>query len=175
MVVVALGGNVTDARGGPAQRLEAALRAFSGQGLHLVKRSGWWGSAAWPDPRDPPFVNGVALVRTRLDPGGTLAALHALERAFGRMHGRPNAPRTLDLDLIAHGRAISDDPALALPHPRAAERLFVMGPLAQIAPAWRHPASGRTAADLAAAAAVGRDARPLGALPRCNAAAEPLS
>ena len=72
LAVVALGGNVADARGGPAERLEAALLCFSGHGLHVVKRSGWWTSQAWPDPRDPPFVNGVALVRTGLEPAAVL-------------------------------------------------------------------------------------------------------
>jgi len=72
-----------------------------------------------------------------------------------------NAPRTLDLDLIAYGRQVSEGPGLVVPHPRAAERLFVMGPLAEIAPSWRHPLTGRTAAELAASATVGRDARPL--------------
>lgn len=175
LAVVALGANLADARGGPAERLEAALACFSGHGLHVVKRSGWWTSQAWPDLRDPPFVNGVALVRTELAPGAALAALHDLERAFGRRRALPNAPRTLDLDLIAHGGRVLEGPHLILPHPRAAERLFVMGPLAEIAPGWRHPSSGRTAADLAATASVGRDARPLPVPPRCNAADEPLS
>ncbi len=84
-----------------------------------------------------------------------------LENEFGRMRSVRNAPRTLDLDLIAHGRIVSDDPELTLPHPRAHERLFVMGPLAQIAPEWRHPVLRRTAAELAASATVGLDATPL--------------
>ncbi|MFX8681007.1 2-amino-4-hydroxy-6-hydroxymethyldihydropteridine diphosphokinase, partial [Acinetobacter baumannii] len=71
-----------------------------------------------------------------------------------------NAPRTLDLDLIAHGRLVSPAPPL-LPHPRAAERRFVMGPLAEILPDWRHPVCGETAAALAARATVGADAKPL--------------
>lgn len=160
--MVALGGNVTDAAGGPVERLERALARFSDHGLPVVKRSRWWRSAAWPDPADPPFVNGVALVETRLAAPDVLAALHAVEREFGRERSRRNAPRTLDLDLVAHGRAVLNGPDLTLPHPRAAERLFVMGPLAEIAPEWRHPVSGRTAAELAAAAGVGRDARPIG-------------
>jgi 2-amino-4-hydroxy-6-hydroxymethyldihydropteridine diphosphokinase len=88
--------------------------------------------------------------------------LHAIERDFGRdrtVEGARNAPRVLDLDLIAHGRAVLDEPGIVLPHPRAAERLFVVGPLAEIAPAWRHPVSGETAAALAAKASVGADAR----------------
>ena len=83
-----------------------------------------------------------------------------LENQFGRERSVRNAPRTLDLDLIAHGRIVSQAPELTLPHPRAHERLFVMGPLAEIAPDWRHPVLGASAAELAAWASVGRDARP---------------
>nr|MEA2797514.1 2-amino-4-hydroxy-6-hydroxymethyldihydropteridine diphosphokinase [Phenylobacterium sp.] len=90
--------------------------------------------------------------------------LFAIERRFGRIRGDSNAPRTLDLDLIAHGREVIDRPGLILPHPRAHERLFVMGPLAEIAPAWRHPVSGKTAAELARDATVGRDAAPVSAV-----------
>ncbi len=89
-----------------------------------------------------------------------MAALLAIEREFGRRRGAPNAPRTLDLDLIAHGRAILETGDLILPHPRAHLRRFVMGPLAQIAPAWIHPVLGRTAADLARFAPIGADAAP---------------
>ena len=87
-----------------------------------------------------------------------LAQILALEAQFGRRRHLRNDPRTLDLDLIAHGRTVLDTPDLVLPHPRAHERLFVMGPLAEIAPDWRHPVLGETAAALAARAPVGRDA-----------------
>ena len=80
---------------------------------------------------------------------------------FGRGRAGPNAPRTLDLDLIAYGRQVIEAPGLILPHPRAAERRFVMGPLAEIAPGWRHPLLNRTAAELAASATVGVDAAPV--------------
>lgn len=98
-------------------------------------------------------------VRTALDAHGLMAALGRIEQAFGRQRDRLNAPRTLDLDLIAYGRLAGDLAGLILPHPRAADRLFVMGPLAEIAPGWVHPTIGRTAAALAETATVGRDAR----------------
>jgi 2-amino-4-hydroxy-6-hydroxymethyldihydropteridine diphosphokinase len=160
-VIVALGSNL---RGGfPASEalLEAALAQFPQAGLPVLAKSRWWRSAAWPDPKGNEYRNGVAIVEANSPPQAVLEALFAIERAFGRMRGEPNAPRTLDLDLIAHGREVIDRPDLILPHPRAHERLFVMGPLAEIAPTWRHPVSGRTAAELAKEATVGRDAAPV--------------
>lgn len=101
------------------------------------------------------------MVRTAHDPHALMAALGRIEEAFGRRRSTANAPRTLDLDLIAYGREQGDCDGLILPHPRAAERLFVMGPLAEIAPEWRHPISGGTASDLTGFATIGRDAHPL--------------
>ena len=159
--VVALGSSLSGGYGSREALLEAALRRFADVGLTVLARSGWWESAAWPDPSEPAYLNGVALVSPDLPPEQMLAALHAIERAFGRARGEPNAPRTLDLDLIAHGRTVLEGPGLVLPHPRAHERRFVMGPLAEIAPAWRHPVYGGAARMMAAGAAVGRDARPV--------------
>ncbi|HVK42966.1 MAG TPA: 2-amino-4-hydroxy-6-hydroxymethyldihydropteridine diphosphokinase [Phenylobacterium sp.] len=162
-VIVALGGNMAGDFGSSEALLEAALAGFAEAGLPILLRSSWWRSAAWPDPNAQEYRNGVVLVEARLSPQELIRTLFTIEARFGRERGARNASRTLDLDLIAHGRLVSDDPALTLPHPRAHERLFVMGPLAQIAPGWRHPVLGRTAADLAAAASVGRDATPVGA------------
>ncbi len=159
-IIVALGGNLAAGGRSVTQGLEAALDQLPTVGLRVVRRSRLWRSTAWPDPADPPFLNAVALVETTLDPAQALGALHGLEASFGRVRHGPNAPRVLDLDLIAYGRRVrSDDPVL--PHPRAAERLFVMGPLAEIAPGWRHPLGGESAEVLAGRASVGRDARPL--------------
>lgn len=160
-VVIALGSNDKGVWPSCIDLLEAAVARFRAEGIDVLARSSWWRSAAWPDPSDPPFVNGVAIVSTARDPHALMATLGRLEEAFGRERGRVNAPRTLDLDLIAFGRRAGDLDGLILPHPRAAGRLFVMGPLAEIAPGWTHPASGKTAQALAESCAVGADARPI--------------
>jgi 2-amino-4-hydroxy-6-hydroxymethyldihydropteridine diphosphokinase len=153
-----LGSNLPGQYAASEDLLEAALLALDAAGLHVVLRSAWWLSAAWPDPSDPPFLNGVALVESTLLPGDILEALHDIEALFGRRRGETNAPRTLDLDLIAHGRTRASAPAL--PHPRAHDRRFVMGPLAEIAPEWIHPVLGVSALELSTTATVGRDAKP---------------
>ncbi len=160
-VVLALGGNLAGDYPSLEALLEAALSAFPRAGLRVVRRSGWWRSAAWPDPTEPAYLNGVVLVETSLSPRETLDAARAIEADFGRVRTRPNAPRTLDVDLVAYGRQVIAEPGLALPHPRAHERRFVMGPLAEIAPDWVHPGLDQTAAELAAAATVGEDAAPI--------------
>jgi len=160
-VVIALGGNLARRGGSLQEALERALSSLPAAGIEVLRRSRWWRSAAWPDPTQPPYLNGVALVRTALEPRGVLEALLRTEAGLGRRRSTANAPRTVDLDLIAYGRRVIDEPGLVLPHPRAADRLFVMGPLAEIAPEWRHPVLGKTAAELAAAATVGKDAHPI--------------
>jgi 2-amino-4-hydroxy-6-hydroxymethyldihydropteridine diphosphokinase len=157
-VIVALGSNLPGPYTSRESLLEAALAALPEVGLMIVTRSTWWTSAAWPDPTGPDYLNGVAIVATDLSPRQTLAALHAVEARFGRARGEANAPRTLDLDLVAYGRTVLDGD-LVVPHPRAHDRLFVMGPLAELVSAWTHPVSGESAFRLAATAAVGRDAR----------------
>ena len=160
-VIVALGCNDKGAWRDCREALEAALARFRAEGVDVVARSSWWASQAWPNPTDPPFLNGVVIVRTAHDPHALMAALGRIEEAFGRQRGEArNAPRTLDLDLVAYGRMTGEFEGLILPHPRAAERKFVMGPLAEIASGWTDPRGGGTALALAERAAVGADACP---------------
>lgn len=166
LVIVAIGGNLPGPEGDTQVTLELALNHLSSAGLKIVKRSGWWRSKAWPDSAAPDYINGVVIVETALDPLGVWSRLSDIEAQFGRRRTTPNAPRSLDLDLIAHGRAQLQSEVLILPHPRANDRLFVMGPLAEIAPNWRCPRVGRTAWTLARDAAVGRDAHPVSQAPQ---------
>ncbi len=159
-VIIALGSNLSGPYRSSRELLEKAVALFPDSGLNVTVRSRWWRSAAWPDRSAPDYLNGVVFVETDRAPGEVMAILLAIEAAFGRCRTAANAPRTLDLDLIAYGRQVLRGGDLTLPHPRAAERHFVMGPLAEIAPDWTHPVLGLTAADLAAMARAGTEAVP---------------
>lgn len=149
-ILIALGANMPSRAGPPAQTLKAALAALGDAGVGVLKVSSFLQTDAWPDPSDPPFTNAVAAVQTSLQPTALLELLHAIETAFGRVRSRPNAPRTLDLDLLAHGGTVLAGQGLELPHPRLAQRRFVLEPLAEIAPNWRHPVTGLTAGQMLA-------------------------
>jgi 2-amino-4-hydroxy-6-hydroxymethyldihydropteridine diphosphokinase len=150
MILIALGANLDSTAGKPAQTLHAALAALAENAVHIAKVSHFYRTPAWPDPADPPFVNAVAQARTTLAPAALLTVLHRIETLFGRVREARNAPRSLDLDLLDYDGRIETGPPV-LPHPRLAERAFVLLPLFDVAPQWRHPVSGRSAAELVAA------------------------
>jgi len=150
--LIALGANIAGPHGAPAQAVESALRALDSFETRLVARSRFYRSPAWPNPDDPEFINVVAAVDTSLSPSDLLANLHGLEVKFGRERRAANAPRTLDLDILDYGGQISaPGETPILPHPRMQGRAFVLLPLAEIVPDWRHPVTGATIADLIAA------------------------
>lgn len=133
MIVIALGANLSSPAGPPAATLREALHALEAAGVRALRVSSFYRTPAWPDPSDSPFVNAVAVVRTGFTPERLLAVLHEVEAAFGRVRSTPNAPRPLDLDLIDYDGRVAAGPPV-LPHPRAAERAFVLVPLVEIAP-----------------------------------------
>jgi 2-amino-4-hydroxy-6-hydroxymethyldihydropteridine diphosphokinase len=97
----------------------------------------------------PKYVNGMAhLVGGPVDPTELLARLMAIEAAAGRVRSVRNAPRVLDLDIIAIGKLVRAAPDPILPHPRAHERAFVLAPLAEVAPGWVHPVLDRSVGEL---------------------------
>ena len=143
---IALGSNLGD----PAGQIRSALRALDKlPDTRLVRRSSFYRNPPEGGLDQPEFVNAVARIETRLGPRALLDRLLEIERAHGRARDYPNAPRTLDLDIVLYGDGVVREPGLAIPHPRMLERVFVLAPLAEIAPDAVVPGRGRVA-DLAA-------------------------
>jgi len=141
MILVAIGANLPQPDGaGPFQTCRASipvLRAISG--LSFVALSSWYRSASIPKGDMPDFCNGVIRLEGEIDPLLLLETLQDIERQFGRVRTAPFAARTLDLDIIDLNGAIRATPDPILPHPRAHLRAFVLRPILDVAPAWRHP------------------------------------
>jgi 2-amino-4-hydroxy-6-hydroxymethyldihydropteridine diphosphokinase len=136
---VGLGGNV----GEPSRHLEQAFDALDHlPRTKLVRRSSLFRSAPLGYADQPEFVNAVAELETELPAPQLLAGLQGIENEHGRSRSFPNAPRTLDLDLLLFGSALIDAPGLTVPHPRMHERAFVLQPLVEIAPLAMIPGHG---------------------------------
>ncbi|MGI8725047.1 MAG: 2-amino-4-hydroxy-6-hydroxymethyldihydropteridine diphosphokinase [Methyloceanibacter sp.] len=159
-ILVALGGNFPGPWGTPPETLRRALRALEEKGVVVVAVSPFYETAAVGAARQPPYVNAVARVQTSIPPAALLRLLKQVEAQAGRRGGRPWGPRTLDLDIVDYKGLVMHGPKrslrfghagprpLVLPHPLAHKRPFVLRPLLDVAPDWRHPVLRRTAAEL---------------------------
>ncbi|HYZ64071.1 MAG TPA: 2-amino-4-hydroxy-6-hydroxymethyldihydropteridine diphosphokinase [Acetobacteraceae bacterium] len=150
MLLVALGANLPDRYGrSPLSTCRwAAGRVAELSGLRLEAVSPWYRTAPVPASDQPDYVNGVLRLSGHAEPEALLALLHGVEAEAGRVRGEANAARVLDLDLLAADELVIERPGLIVPHPRLAERAFVLHPLCDVAPEWRHPVLGRTALEL---------------------------
>jgi len=149
VVLIGLGGNLPGPGcGSPRRTLTAALAALAGEGIDVAACSAWYRSAPLPPSDQPWYTNAVAILETAIGPFALLAAMQRVERQFGRVPGARNAARTVDLDLLDYDGRQIETAALVLPHPRLHLRRFVLEPLDEVAPGWRHPGFGLTAAEL---------------------------
>jgi 2-amino-4-hydroxy-6-hydroxymethyldihydropteridine diphosphokinase len=139
---IALGSNRRGRHGSPAATVRAAAAAIGAGRMSRVRLTPALG------PAGRGFANAVALVESELDPPSLLAALKQAERDFGRRAGRRWGPRVLDLDIILWSNGAWGSRGLIIPHPEFRSRRFVLEPLAELAPAWRDPISGRTVRQL---------------------------
>jgi len=149
---VSLGANLPSPAGPPDVTLAAALARLGSLG-RITARSSLYSTAPVGFSDQPRFLNAAAALETSLSPLELLGAFLTIEQEFGRdrLNAIPNGPRTLDLDLVLYGDLVLSEAALEIPHPRFAERAFVLVPLHQIAPDLHDPRSGRSVADLLAA------------------------
>jgi 2-amino-4-hydroxy-6-hydroxymethyldihydropteridine diphosphokinase len=143
-VAVALGSNIGDRRG----HLDYAVSRLSPL-IHDIRVSSYYETAPVDVVGEQwDFLNAAAVGETELPARAVLDALLAIEVDRGRQRPHPSAPRTLDLDIVLFGDELIDELGLVVPHPRFRERRFVLDPLAEIAPDWRDPVTGKTVAEL---------------------------
>jgi 2-amino-4-hydroxy-6-hydroxymethyldihydropteridine diphosphokinase len=136
---VGLGSNLDEPRGHVLRALDELARI---PGTRLVRHSALYRSAPLAPAAQPDFINAVAQLETALEPRHLLDELSAIEARHGRRRPFPNAPRTLDLDLLLYGQTVLDSPELILPHPRMHERAFVLEPMAELEPCAMIPGRG---------------------------------
>ena len=148
---IGMGGNLASCAGAPEATLAAAALRLQSLG-RVAGRSSLYSTAPVGFAEQPRFVNAVVALETELTPRDLLRGLMAIEQEFGRDRsaGIANGPRTLDLDILLLGNLKISEPELEIPHPRLAERAFVLTPLNEIAPQVVIPESGKTVAQLAA-------------------------
>jgi 2-amino-4-hydroxy-6-hydroxymethyldihydropteridine diphosphokinase len=148
-VYIALGANLPSPAGQPAATLAAAVRRLGSLG-NVKEQSSLYRTEPFGFADQPLFLNAVVALETELDARALLTELLAIEKEFGRDRsaGIPNGPRTLDLDILLWNGLEVNEPGLELPHPRMAERAFVLVPLAEIAPHLLIPGYGKTVAEL---------------------------
>ncbi len=145
MILVALGSNQPGPWGEPAATIRHAIAQLDRHPLTLVSASTAIVTKPFGRTDQPDFVNAVANITTALTPDKLLRHLQSIEASAGRKRNLKWGPRTLDLDIIDFNGMIRSGDALHLPHPGIAERHFVLQPIAEMAPHWRHPVNGLTA------------------------------
>jgi 2-amino-4-hydroxy-6-hydroxymethyldihydropteridine diphosphokinase len=145
-IFVGAGANLPHPEFGPPRNtIKAAFRELARRSVQIRRLSPWYRTAPVPASDQPWYVNVVVEVATDLSADALLAVLHEVEHTFGRVRTVPDAARLIDLDLLDYcGKISVGGPRQAiLPHPRMTRRAFVLRPLADLAPQWRHPVTGR--------------------------------
>ena len=151
MIYIGLGANLPSRFGGPEETIYKAYEELERNDLKIVKRSHIWFTAPVPfHPDHPWYRNSVVAVSTQKTPLSLMRTLLQIESDLGRVRIHKNAPRKIDLDLLSYDSLCAKTPDLTVPHARMHERAFVLNPLKEIDPDWRHPETGEHIDDLLA-------------------------
>jgi 2-amino-4-hydroxy-6-hydroxymethyldihydropteridine diphosphokinase len=146
---LALGSNLGDREA----NLRDAVARLEASGIRVARRSSLYETAPQELLDQPWFLNAAVEIETDLFPLQLLASVRTIERQMGRRRVIPNGPRNIDIDILFYGRAVIAAAELTVPHPRIAQRRFVLEPFAEIAPEFRHPVTGKTAGEMLSALA----------------------
>lgn len=159
MIIISLGANLSGPYGEPRETLDAVPASLERYGVCVKALSQQWLTAPVPLTADPWYYNAAAIIETELSPKSLIEVLKQVEKELGRKDFSQNAPRALDLDLITYQDVLLSTPELCLPHPRLHERAFVLYPLREIAPQWKHPVSGLSVEEMIALVPAGQEIR----------------
>jgi len=143
MIILSLGSNLSSKFGNRFDNLNFALSSLESFGILIEKKSSFYETPSYPDKRKPKFINIIISVKTNLPPLNLLSVLLDIEKKLERSRNKKNDPRTCDIDIIDYNREILnlkyDNTDLQIPHNQLALRNFVLFPLQEILPNWKHP------------------------------------
>jgi len=139
MILIAFGANLNSDVGSPLDTIRTAISELQSRGIIFVKCSRFYETTPVPPSNDRNYINSVSIIETEMNPYELLNSCHEVESIYGRKRSYKNSPRTLDIDILAYDNIIVKNTKIEIPHPRLHKRGFVLIPLREVAPNWKHP------------------------------------
>jgi 2-amino-4-hydroxy-6-hydroxymethyldihydropteridine diphosphokinase len=154
MKILALGSNLKYQDNLPIDNIEKAYQQLENEGIEILKKSFFYESEAYPNNKDPKFINSAIIIETNLSAQVLLQKIFKIEKKFGRVRNQKNSPRTLDIDILDYDGQIINikdkNINLGIPHKEIHNRLFVLLPIRDLSVGWLHPESKATIEDMIA-------------------------
>ena len=152
MIFLGLGSNLPSKYGDRFTNINLAISSLEGYGIKVIKKSSFYETPSYPNNENPKFINAIILVETTLPPVDLMSVLIFIEEKLERKRGKKNDPRTCDIDIIDYNRQILNlrynNLDLTVPHKELTSRNFILFPLQEISPMWKHPKTKETIGNL---------------------------